>query len=339
MTTEHNRIVDAAAGKVSVLEGAGLVQDVAELSASVASGQWAGGFVSLLSSGLEVRDTLQDPMAKFISMGLGWAIEFFGPLNAWLDWLTVDQEQLTVAAETWSGISAELRTAAAELDGYYKTDAAHWSGAAVDQYRLFCADRVNLYNAAAGAAAVTANLISHNKILLTIVRSLVRDMITDSVGKVISIILRYPPPATPAASGEIVAQVQSTGNAVLDLMRKLQHALGNARRLLKQSGNIFGHVKDIYREADDVMASFVKPLSARAQTIYHDFVDEQLDKVAKAAMDGVKTAGKDVVDGLPEQVGMEILKEPTKYGAGRVDQSAPTHPDIERVRHSTGDGE
>lgn len=127
MTTEPNRIIDAATGKVPVLEGAGLVQDVGELTAAVASGQWAGGFASLLSAGFAVKDTLQDPMAKLISMGLGWAIEFFGS----------------------------------------------WSGAAVDQYRTFCADRVNLYDAAAGAAAVTANLINHNKILLTIVRSIV----------------------------------------------------------------------------------------------------------------------------------------------------------------------
>jgi len=333
MTTEHNRIADAAVGKVSVLEGAGLVQDVSELATSVASGQWAGGFASLLSTGFAVRDMVQDPLAKLISMGFGWAIEFLDPLNAWLDWLTVDQEQLTVAAETWSGISAELRGVAQDLDGYYKTDSANWSGEAVDQYRLFCADRVDLYNAAAGAAAVTANLINHNKILLTIVRSIVRDTITDAVGKVISIILRYPPPTTPAASGEIVTQVQSTGNTIVDLMRKLQHALGNAGQMLKQTGNIFGHAKGIFAEADAVWTTYAKAgLMRTANTLHNDFVDEFVGSAVTAARNSVKTAGKETLEGLPEQVGVEIVKEPTKYGTGRVDETAPKHPAIEQAR-------
>jgi hypothetical protein len=333
MTTEPNRIIDAATGKVPVLEGAGLVQDVGELTAAVASGQWAGGFASLLSAGFAVKDTLQDPMAKLISMGLGWAIEFFGPLNAWLDWLTVDQEQLTVAAETWSGISAELRAVAQDLDGWYKTDSASWSGAAVDQYRTFCADRVNLYDAAAGAAAVTANLINHNKILLTIVRSIVRDMITDAVGKVISIILRYAPPGTPLAGGEIVMQVQSTGNAIVDLMRKLQHALGNARKMLQQSGTIFTQAKKFFVEADDIWTRAAKGGQIEAaNSFYNRYVGYFVEDTVEAAKNSVKTVGVDAVSGLPEQIGVEIVKEPTKYGTGRVDEAAPTHPDIERAR-------
>lgn len=181
--TDGNPIVTTADGKISWAEGAGLLQDANDLVGQIQSDQWAAGLTTLLSAGLNIKAAVQDPMAKLISWGLGWAIEFFDPLNAWLDWLSCDQDQLTVAAETWSGISAELRTVADELDGYYKTDAADWSGGAVEQYRIFCADRVNLYNAAAGAAAATANLINRNKILLTIVRSIVRDLITDGVGK------------------------------------------------------------------------------------------------------------------------------------------------------------
>ncbi len=337
--TDGNTIIAAAQDKVSVLEGSGILQDAADLGQAVDSGQWAGGLVSLLSYGMGVRDLLTDPMAKLVSMGLGWVIELFDPLNAWLDWLTCDTEQLTVAAETWSGIAAEMRTAATELDGYYKTDTAGWSGPAVDQYRLFCADRVDLYNAAAGAAAATANLINRNKILLTMVRSIVRDLITDGVGKAVSIVLRYPPPATLAAAGEVAGQVQRTGAEIVDVVGQLREAFKNARQLFRKTGQIFGDIRRIYREAGDVLDRFREAsgaLSPRAVQVYNDMIDDHLGDVAKAMGDAAKSAVKPVLKesaaSLPERIGMEVVKEPTKYGQNRVDESAPEHPAVEKSK-------
>lgn len=335
--TEGNPIVAAARDKVSPFEGSGLLQDGHDLRLQVESGQWAGSLVTLLSAGLHVRDGFHDPMAKLISMGLGWVIEFFGPLNAWLDWLTCDTEQLTVAAETWSGIAAEMRTTATELDGYHKTDTAGWSGPAVDQYRVFCADRVDLYNAAAGGAAATANLINSNKVLLTMVRSIVRDLITDGVGKAISIVLRYPPPVTVAASGEVVAQVQRTGNVIVDLVRRLQQAFKNAMQLLRQSKKLFQEIRETIRDVKaltTVVSKHTKS-SARAADVYNKSMDTVLDNVKNLPGAAVKPMAKEAVGGLAEKVGMEILKEPTKYGQGRADETAPEHPAVENTQ---GDG-
>ncbi len=339
--TEGNPIVAAAEGKVSWAEGAGLVQDANDLVAQVGSGQWAGSLVTLLSAGLNTRDLLADPMAKLVSMGLGWVIEFFDPLNVWLDWLTCDTEQLTVAAETWSGISAELRTTADELDGYYKTDTAGWSGPVVEQYRLFCADRVKLYEAAAGAAAVTANLINGNKVLLTMVRSIVRDLITEGVGKVISIVLRYPPPTTLAAAGEIAGQVTRTGNAIVDLVRKLQQAIKNAKQMLRQSGNIFKEVSEQIRQlklsvAHASKASRILQNSDRVAGVYNRRVDQILGQASDVAKYSAKTAGIDAAASLPEKVFVETVKEFTKYGEGRVDESAPEHPAVEEAEERDG---
>lgn len=339
--TEGNPIIAAAEDKVSPLEGLAMFQDLYELRGQIDSGQWAGSLVSLLSGALNMRDLFTDPMAKLVSMGLGWVIEFFDPLNAWLDWLTCDQEQLTVAAETWSGISAELRTSADELDGYYKTDTAGWSGPAVDQYRLFCADRVKLYDAAAGAAAATANLINSNKVLLTMVRSIVRDLITDGVGKVVSIVLRYPPPTTLAAAGEIAGQVARTGNAIVDLVRKLQQAFKNAKQLLRQSGNIFKEVGEQIRQLklDVALASRTSRIlqnSDAVMRVYNRGVDQILGQASDVAKYSAKTAGIEGAASLPEKVFVETVKETTKYAEGRVDESAPEHPAVEEAKERDG---
>jgi hypothetical protein len=92
-------------------------------------------------------------------------------------------------------------------------------------------------------------------------------------------------------------------------------------------------VKTLFVETDDIWTEAAKSSGAEFANILNKAnVDYLVDGVVTTAKNGVKTAGADAVKGLPEQVGVEIVKEPTKYGTGRVDEAAPTHPDIERTR-------
>lgn len=50
----------------------------------------------------------------------------------------------------------------------------------------------------------------------------------------------------------------------------------------------------------------------------------------------VKPIAKEAAEGFPNQAGVEILKEPTKYGQGRVDESAPEHPAVEEAKQRDG---
>ena len=195
----------------SVLEGSGLVQDAANLGRLFDSDTWAEGLISGASALLEVGELLKDPIAKLVSMGLGWVIEFFEPLQWVLDKLVGDQEQIDRLSQDWTKIAGELQLTGDELEKYYKTDTAPWSGPGVDQYVKYCGEHVNLYHAAAGTATVTAGLIEKCGIILKVVRTIVRQLFTDCVGKVISIVLRYPPPMTPAALPEVVNTIADTG--------------------------------------------------------------------------------------------------------------------------------
>jgi hypothetical protein len=225
-----------------MVDGAGLLEDSLAIVAAADSTDWAGGLAAAVSAGFNVHDLVQDPMAKLISMGLGWVIEFFEPLNAWLDWLTGDKDQIGAMAKTWSGIATDLQEVGHDLERYCRTDTAQWSGQAVSQYRTFCTDRANLYYAASGAATATANLVFTNGVILNAVRSIVRDLITDCVGKVICIVLRYPPPATPAASGEVFLQIEKTGSRIIGWVDKLKTAFQNAADLMARASVIFSEV-------------------------------------------------------------------------------------------------
>lgn len=297
---DPNPITGAAADRAaaSPLEGSGMLKDATDLATKVAGGDWAEGLLSLGSLVYETRDLLADPLAKLASMGLGWVIEFFGPLRWLLDQLTGNQEQLNLIVETWSGISGELSTAADDLHVVYTTDTANWAGPAVAQYRLFCADRVDLYRAASATAKSVADNARMSGMALTVVREIVRGLITDAAGKAISIACRYPPPATPAAAPEITTMIASTGNKIVQWIRKLRRAFDNAMDLLRKSGGLFRNLQAGLKTASQL------PSLARR----FEFTSALFEEAAVIVKDATKQAVKEIPGQLPEMAAVELAK-------------------------------
>lgn len=316
---EGNRILDDAASKaaanVSPLEGSGLAQDANELVNQALRFDWTEGLVSLGSAALDVADVLKDPMAKLISMGLGWVIEFFGPLNWILDKLVGDQEQIDRLSLTWEGISSELGGVAEDLDTEYRSATADWSGHGVAQYMRYCGESVELYKAASGAAAATAGLIKISGVILKVVRTIVRQLITDCVGKAISIVLRYPPPATPAAAPEVVNTITETGTMVGNWLKKLQRAFSNAEKMLKDSKNLFADLRKYMRVVRDMStATSSLRVGLAAKLIGGEALD--LGKAAGAAAGDALAAG---AAAIPKNVVIEGTKESAKQVAADID--------------------
>lgn len=296
---EGNRLVDEAAAAVeadrSMFTGAGMLQDAVDLGRKVGSGDWTEGLVSLASAAYDTRDLLADPIAKLASMGLGWLIEHFAPFAAVLDMLTGDQERLALMVETWSGIAEELHGAAQELHDHYTTDTAGWTGPAVAQYRLFCADRVDLYHAAGATAQATADNVACCRSILSGVREVVRGLVTDAVGSVVSIVCRYPPPTTPAAVGEVSQKLVSTGNEVRQWLDTLQRAFANAGRLMKDGGNLFADVRlALVRSNNPGLATGVRAVAkSAARDAFREMPDQLVEKIAvETGKESVKAAAQ-----------------------------------------------
>lgn len=291
-------IVDAARERAaaSPLEGSGMVKDAADLLAKVGSGDWTEGLVAFGSMAYETRDLLADPLAKMASMGLGWVIEFFGPLRWLLDQLTGNQEQLNLVVETWSGVAGAMASAAGKLDSAYTTDTAQWAGSAVAQYRLYCANQVDLYRAGSAAAQSVADNARMSGAVLTAVREIVRGLVTDAVGKAISIACRYPPPLTLAAAPEIATTIASTGSKISQWLGKLKRAFDNAKDLLRRSGDLFQSVRWSLKS----MSQFhIPPAEFKAAIV---------TGVANIVKDATKQAIKEIPQQLPEMALVETVK-------------------------------
>jgi hypothetical protein len=310
---EGNRIIDESASAVAAdrpaFKGAGMLQDAVDLGAKVRAGDWTEGLASLASAAYETREFVADPIAKLASMGLGWVIEYFGPVTGLLDSLTGDQQRLEVMVENWSGIADELHGAAQDLHDHNTKDAAGWTGPAVGQYRLFCADRVDLYHSAGATARATADNVGCCASVLSVIREIVRGLLTDAVGKVISIGCRYPPPATPAAAGEISQTVVGLGTKIQQWLDKLQRAFAKAARMMKDGGNLFRDIKEALAHANKLGR-----MSATAR--------RHVDFLAAAAADlpaGIRTAGRQALTEVPEQL---VEKTAIETGKEAVNASA-----------------
>lgn len=297
-------ISDAAAERAaaSLLEGSGMLKDANDLATKLSAGDWAEGILAGVSAAYDLREGLKDPLAKLTSMGLGWVIEFFGPLRSVLDWLTGNQEQLNVIVETWSGVAGQMSQAADDLHRHYTTDAAHWSGSAVTQYRLYCADQVDLYRAASVTAMSVSNNARLSGMVLTTVREVIRGLVTDAVGKAISIISRYPPPTTPGAAPEVTATVVETGNRIRQWLDKLTRAFTNAKEMLQASNGLFKKLRYYLSTADTY--------SSLERAAAHDLA--VFGEVASRVKDFAVRAAKEI----PGEIPGAVFEEGVKSAAG-----------------------
>jgi hypothetical protein len=330
---DGNRIVDEAAGEAaadrSAFTGAGMLADAVALGEKVRGGEWTEGLLSLASAGYEAHEFLADPIAKLAGMGLGWAIEFFDPIRWLLDQLTGDQQRLATMAGTWSGIATELHGAASDLHDRYTKDTAGWTGPAVAQYRLFCADRVDLYHAAGAAAQSTADNVEFSRGILSVVREIVRGLVTDAVGEAISIVCRYPPPATPAAAGEVSLVVVRTGNRIQEWLDKLRRAFANAAQLMKDGGKLFGDIKDALAHANQLGR-----MSMGAGR-HLQFLGAVPADLGKGLLQAAKHAAKEMPANLAEKTAVEFGKEAVA-GAAKASERQDEPGDPSRLYDGPG---
>jgi hypothetical protein len=344
----------------STLEGAGMAQDFFDTYTKALSGNWAEGIVNFAGGVMDVKDFRADPFGKLISMGLGWAIENWGWLRAPLDWLTGDQRELDRMAATWSGVGDELHRAATDLDEYYKTDTHDWAGATADEYRGYCANHVELYICLSHSAKTISTVTTMCKTVLAVVRTIVRDLITDFVGRLISVLARYPPPTTPAGFPEAAELAASYSQRIMDWVRKAWKALTNAKELLgdvltklrglpaqlksgwkavkdgagslgqhavRVAKNTTKNIGDRYTFAAKYAKSAKRVGENAAEHFVHGFTSDAVMDLADSAVGkSVRVAAHDTVKELPEKISDETVKETGKAYGKEIDEDMTSQP-------------
>ncbi|MEV6228506.1 WXG100 family type VII secretion target [Saccharopolyspora shandongensis] len=226
--------------------GIGIVEAISDVSSAIESGSWAEIGYSVLGAGLEVLSAVLDPIGTGVSWLVGWLIEFVQPLTDMLDWLAGNADAVAAHAQTWRNVGESLRSTADALQADVSRDTASWTGAAADAYRSQLAATAELIRAQSQAAGALAEGTETAGMLVGTIREVVRDLIADCVGRLVSW-------AIEAATGVGVAAVAVQASArvarsavrIMEVVQKLLRALGDLIPLLRRLVDLLGRLRKI----------------------------------------------------------------------------------------------
>uniref|UniRef100_UPI003CC574EE WXG100 family type VII secretion target n=1 Tax=Amycolatopsis circi TaxID=871959 RepID=UPI003CC574EE len=145
--------------------------------------------VSIVGAIADTAAFVVDPFGKLIAAGLGWLIEHISFLKEGLDKLAGKPEAIKKMAEELHKTGQNLRNSAKDLDATLQKTVANWQGEGADAFKKNIADRRGQIDSAGHAVDVAGYVVETTMALVTVVRSLIRDLITTFLGDVIATML------------------------------------------------------------------------------------------------------------------------------------------------------
>ncbi|WP_020423108.1 RHS repeat-associated core domain-containing protein [Amycolatopsis sp. ATCC 39116] len=237
-----NPLVAQEQSSTTAISGISLLEGAQDLKKAIESGDWASGALGAAAAGLDALGFVLDPFGSILAAGVGWLIEHVGPLKDALDALAGNPDAVKAHSETWKNIAAELGEIGTDLANAVDTDLTGWTGPSADTYRQQAKDVGDLLAAAKEAGEGTASGIETAGTVVAAVRTLVRDIIAEVVGHMISWALQVIATLGIALAWvvpQVISEVAKTAAKIADLTGKLTHALKALSELLKKAGGIF----------------------------------------------------------------------------------------------------
>ncbi|MDA3643702.1 WXG100 family type VII secretion target [Saccharopolyspora indica] len=229
--------------------GIGIAEAVADVGAAIESGDWAQIGYAVLGAGLEALSVVLDPIGTTVAWAVGWLIEYVQPLTDILDWLAGNADAVAAHAQTWRNVGDSLQSTADALQADVARDTAGWTGAAADAYRARLATTTELIRAQSEAAKGLASGTEISGMLVGTIREVVRDLIADCVGRLVSWAIE-----AMTGVGIAVVAVQATtriarwGARIMEVVQKLLRALSNLLPLIRKLADLLTRIRKILNE-------------------------------------------------------------------------------------------
>ncbi|MBB5157157.1 WXG100 family type VII secretion target [Saccharopolyspora phatthalungensis] len=234
--------VDSTTG----FSGVPILESVDETKKALESGDWASGVLGAAVTGLDALGMALDPFGSILAAGVGWLMEHVGPLSDALDSLTGDPDEIKAHSETWKNVGDELAAINTEMADLVNSDTASWIGEAGDAYRARSGDTGKLLEAAQKGAEGASSGIGTAGEVVAAVRTLVRDIIAELVGRLVSWALQVLATAGIAMTWvvpQVAAAVAKVAAKIADITMKLVKALKALAPMLKKLGSSFRDAK------------------------------------------------------------------------------------------------
>jgi RHS repeat-associated protein len=237
-----NPLVAPVKDSTTAVSGVPLLEDATSLKSAIESGDWASVAMGAVGTALDALTAVMDPFGAIFAAGVGWLIEHVGPLKEALNALTGNADEIAAQSQTWTNVANELEGVSTELVDLVKRDLGGWTGPAADAYRQRADDTSTLMASAQKGCEGAASGVKTAGEVVAAVRTLVRDIIAELVGHLISWALQV---VFTLGIGmvwvvpQVVAAVAKTASKITSLTTKLVKALKALIPLLKKAGTLF----------------------------------------------------------------------------------------------------
>ncbi|MGW4528046.1 RHS repeat-associated core domain-containing protein [Amycolatopsis sp. NPDC004378] len=254
-----NPLVAPVQDSTTAVSGVPLLEDATSLKSAIESGDWASVAMGAVGTALDALTAVMDPFGAVFAAGVGWLIEHVGPLKAALDGLTGNADEIAAQAQTWTNVAKELEGVSTELVDMVEKDLGGWSGPAAEAYRKRAADTSMLIASAQKGCEGASSGVKTAGEVVAAVRTLVRDIIAELVGHLISWALQV---VFTLGIGmtwvvpQVIAAVAKTASKIASLTTKLVKALKALMPLLKKARTVF---EDAAKALKNIKPGKVKP--------------------------------------------------------------------------------
>jgi hypothetical protein len=243
MTTTTNPLV-APAQATANGTGINLLDDATTLHQAITSGSWVAGGLSAVGTGMDVVALATNPVATVVSYGLNYLIETVKPLHDALNWFAGDSGQISGYATTWQNVSQTVGQGSQTFQTSLTNDTANWTGSAATGYRGVATDTINTIKAASSAAGTLATVTRMIGSLVSAVRNLIRDLVTQAIGQVVQTALLAAEVITiPYVVCRVWALVASWMRRIADVVRKLSGSLSQLQPLMQRLAQLASNIK------------------------------------------------------------------------------------------------
>jgi PPE-repeat protein len=213
--------------------GLSLAENFQGLVAAIESDGWVDDLLAGAAFGTEVVATAIDPFSALLANGLGWAMEYFEPLQHMLDELAGMPDVVAAHAATWDNMAAELGDMADDLGAHLTGDLPDWNGRAAAAYTAMMGHNVAAIGGLSAVAAAMAAATEAAGNLVRFTREIVRDLIADLVARVIVWAAEAIFVVTiPVIAAQITSAVVKWAGRILSYTSALVTSLTNLTRLL-----------------------------------------------------------------------------------------------------------
>lgn len=248
-TDGTNPLVAQRQDTTSTLSGAGVFDDIEQLSEAIDNKSWVSGTLAGVALGVDTVAYVSDPLATLMAWGIGWVFDHIQPFKDWLLQLAGDADQLRANGQTWKNVAATLKAAADNIESDVRSSFPDGS---------FTGSTATAYFAASGATtkgiAMTGALsgaVGTAYDVCAVIIQFVHDFVRDAISQVVASILSYAVElvasfgtAFPLVMEQISTKVASLMSGVSKRISALKESLSNLGAKLTNADQLLKSLKE-----------------------------------------------------------------------------------------------